>query len=313
MNFKRGKPALCCALFFASYLAFTASVAAEERFHIVESGDTLWSLSRKYSVTTEEILLLNGLQDASKIRRGQRLKIPGDQNLSAETNSASAFTAEHKVSWGETLFSLARKYSISVDTLLKANLLSKNYVLKAGDTLKVPVLSVERDALLAAEDAAVGNAPAENGGGGAQNFEDKSLLSEIPMPEEREENAKNAVEVPNVKWPVQAREAAKMTGKISGVILTGERSEKVRSLAAGEVVSAGPYRGFGRVAVVKNSAGYIYVYGGCESLSVKPGDQVSSGEELGRLGVDAVSGKPSLFLMVYLNDTPIDPEKAPRT
>jgi murein DD-endopeptidase MepM/ murein hydrolase activator NlpD len=45
---------------------------------------------------------------------------------------------------------------------------------------------------------------------------------------------------------------------------------------------------------------------------VKEGDRVVSGTELGRLGVDTVSGKPELFFMVYRNNSPVDPVKAPR-
>jgi septal ring factor EnvC (AmiA/AmiB activator) len=112
---------------------------------------------------------------------------------------------------------------------------------------------------------------------------------------------------------VSAREVSYMTSKLYGVMLMGEQSEAVRSLTQGTVVSAGPYRGFGKVAIVQRTGGYLYVYGGCESLTVKEGDRVNPGTELGKLGVDAVSLKPQLFFLVYQNSSPIDPAKAPRT
>ena len=49
-----------------------------------------------------------------------------------------------------------------------------------------------------------------------------------------------------------------------------------------------------------------------ETLSVKEGDKVGPGSEIGKLGIDAVSNKPQLFFMVYLSNTPVDPAKAPR-
>jgi septal ring factor EnvC (AmiA/AmiB activator) len=103
-----------------------------------------------------------------------------------------------------------------------------------------------------------------------------------------------------------------MTGKLYGVALLGERSEAVRSLTQGTVVSAGPYRGFGKVAIVQVAGGYLYVYGGCETLSVKEGDRVAPGTELGKLGIDGVSSSPQLFFLVYRSNSPIDPAKAPR-
>jgi septal ring factor EnvC (AmiA/AmiB activator) len=111
---------------------------------------------------------------------------------------------------------------------------------------------------------------------------------------------------------VNPKELAYMQGKLNGVLLQGERYEPVKSLTQGTVVSAGPYRGFGRIAIVQSAGGYLYVYGGCESLSVKEGDAVVPGTELGKLGVDAVSEKPQLFFMVYRNNTPVDPATAPR-
>jgi septal ring factor EnvC (AmiA/AmiB activator) len=116
----------------------------------------------------------------------------------------------------------------------------------------------------------------------------------------------------SVSWPVNPKELAYMQGKLNGVLLQGERYEPVRSLSQGTVVSAGPYRGFGRIAIVQAAGGYLYVYGGCESLSVKEGDAVIPGTELGKLGIDAVSEKPQLFFMVYRNSIPIDPATAPR-
>jgi murein DD-endopeptidase MepM/ murein hydrolase activator NlpD len=116
----------------------------------------------------------------------------------------------------------------------------------------------------------------------------------------------------SLRWPVMPKGIAYMTGKLYGVVLTAERSESIKSLTQGTVISAGPYRGFGRVAIVQVTGGYLYVYGGCETLSVKEGDRIGPGTELGKLGIDAVSGNPQLFFMVYRGNTAIDPAKAPR-
>jgi septal ring factor EnvC (AmiA/AmiB activator) len=103
-----------------------------------------------------------------------------------------------------------------------------------------------------------------------------------------------------------------MTGKLNGVALVGERNEPVRSLKEGVVISAGPYRGFGKVVIIQVTGGYLYVYGGCENLSVREGDKVKAGTELGRLGIDALSEKPQLFFLVYRNNVSMDPAAAPR-
>jgi septal ring factor EnvC (AmiA/AmiB activator) len=116
----------------------------------------------------------------------------------------------------------------------------------------------------------------------------------------------------SIPWPINAREIAYMTGKLDGVALVGERNEPVRSLKEGVVISAGPYRGFGKVVIIQVTGGYLYVYGGCENLSVREGDTVKAGTEVGRLGIDALSEKPQLFFLVYRNNVSMDPAAAPR-
>jgi septal ring factor EnvC (AmiA/AmiB activator) len=105
---------------------------------------------------------------------------------------------------------------------------------------------------------------------------------------------------------------AYMTGKLPGMLLMGDRYEPVKSLTQGVVISAGPYRGFGKVVIIQATGGYLYVYGGCESLSVQEGDRVNAGMELGRLGIDALSEKPQLFFLVHRNNVFVDPALAPR-
>lgn len=44
--------------------------------HFVQPGETLWSLSKEYGVTLEELMFMNGIADASQLQSGQRLWIP---------------------------------------------------------------------------------------------------------------------------------------------------------------------------------------------------------------------------------------------
>jgi murein DD-endopeptidase MepM/ murein hydrolase activator NlpD len=253
-------------------------LSAEERIHTLQRGETIYSIARVYGVPVQSILQLNGIVDATRVQAGQRIRIPV-QNAGGGTGGYG----EHRVVRGETLYSIARRYSITLQELLDLNGLLSSYVLKEGDRIRVPAGPPVSGVVPAV------SAPQEPVRPGVQQRPDASI-----------------------RWPVAAKEVSYMTGKLYGVMLAGERSEPVKSLTQGTVVSAGPYRGFGRVAIVQMTGGYLYVYGGCESLSVKEGDRVTPGTELGRLGIDAKSAKAQLFLLVYRSNSPIDPAKAPR-
>ena len=112
-------------------------------------------------------------------------------------------------------------------------------------------------------------------------------------------------------WPVEGR-AMYLDGKLEGVMIRVKPGEMTKAIASGTVVSAGPSRGFNQVVFIQAKSGYVYVYGGNESLSVKTGEQVSSGKEIGKIGIDAKDGSPVAYFFVFRNGQPIDPALAPR-
>jgi len=264
---------------FGLLMGITAlKLFGQESVHTVLRGETFYSIARTLGIKPEDLMAYNGISDPTKLQSGQRLRIPN----SGTVDSGIIF---YKAVRGDTLYSIARKFSVTLEALQEANNLRQNYVLKEGDTLRIP-----------------------SGAG---------IPSAVVIPQGTVAAAPNPGTPPaagrsSVSWPVAAREISYMTGKLSGVMITGTRNEAVTSLTWGTVLSAGPYRGFGRVVIVQVEGGYLYVYGGCESLSVKEGERVSPGTEIGKLGIDAVSNKPQLFFMVYRSNSPIDPADAPR-
>jgi murein DD-endopeptidase MepM/ murein hydrolase activator NlpD len=112
-------------------------------------------------------------------------------------------------------------------------------------------------------------------------------------------------------WPVPGK-AMYLDGKLEGMMIRVKPGEAAKAIASGTVVSAGPSRGFNQVAFIQAKSGYVYVYGGNEALFVKTGDQVVSGKEIGKIGIDAKDGSPIAYFFVFRNGQPIDPALAPR-
>jgi len=265
-------------------------LAADELIHVVGKGETIYSISRFYSITPDDLMKANGISDPSKLQTGKRLKIPSsassDITISANPRPQvlPQTLIEYKVLKGDTLFSIAKNNEISLQKLQEINNFSFTHVIKPGDVVKVPARQ--------ASNIVQNNPPTASSSGSKSG---SSAVSGILA----------------MRWPVNAKEISYMTGQM-GVIVDGENNEAVKSLTQGKVISAGPWRKFGKVAIVEVSGGYFYMYGGCETLSVNVGDKISPGTELGKLGKNAVSDKSQLFFMVFRNDIPIDPAKAPR-
>ncbi len=107
----------------------TQKIVAEGKvyyMHQVLKGQTLYSISKAYNVTVDQLTRNNEIPPAG-IKEGQMLKVPANSAATA-TASASATPANqderflyHRVKRGETLSSVAGEYGISVRDLKKAN------------------------------------------------------------------------------------------------------------------------------------------------------------------------------------------------
>lgn len=141
-----------------------ASVATSEdaaRYHIVEKGDSLWTISKRYAVSVRDLRKLNKL-GSTRIKPGQKILLceieqpekydapisdtkTGKKNFKTETNY-------HIVKKGETLSFISKKYPISVSELKEINdlkstrikpgqqllvkkIVPKTYIVRKGDTL----------------------------------------------------------------------------------------------------------------------------------------------------------------------------------
>ncbi len=112
----------------------------EKKFtsHKVEQGQTLYSIAQKYEVSVEDIKKVNPeLRDG--LKAGQTLLIPLLPKKPEEPKPvANPNYKEHKVEAGETLYSLALKYGVSVEELKKINPELAEEGLKAGEILYIP-------------------------------------------------------------------------------------------------------------------------------------------------------------------------------
>ena len=93
--------------------------------YIVQSGDSLYSIARKFNTTVSEIKKLNNLS-SNLLSLGQVLVLP------KETTGQTIYTVQS----GDSLYSIARKFNTTVDNIKALNNLSSN-MLSIGQILIV--------------------------------------------------------------------------------------------------------------------------------------------------------------------------------
>lgn len=104
------------------------------KYYIVKTGDSLWSISKRFGITVDELKKANNLK-SNLLSVGQNLIIPG---------LTSDATDEYIVKKGDTLYGIARKFGLTVTELKKLNNLISNS-LSIGDVLKVSKLTSNID------------------------------------------------------------------------------------------------------------------------------------------------------------------------
>lgn len=109
------------------------SALLPESTYIVKKGDSLYSIANKYNTTVDELKRINNLT-SNILSIGQVLKLPSDKvsDIEKEEN-----TINYTVQKGDSLYSIARKYSTTIDKIKDLNNLTTN-LLSIGQVLLIP-------------------------------------------------------------------------------------------------------------------------------------------------------------------------------
>ncbi|MEZ4901089.1 MAG: LysM peptidoglycan-binding domain-containing protein [Spirosomataceae bacterium] len=103
--------------------------------HLVEPGQTFYSISKMYDVTVNDILYWNNLAQDAKLLSGQKLTIRPVGNTIDQQPKAEEFIS-HTVAQGETMFSISQKYGVKIEQIQEWNTMTDTGV-KIGQQLKI--------------------------------------------------------------------------------------------------------------------------------------------------------------------------------
>jgi membrane-bound lytic murein transglycosylase D len=135
------------------YAALPASDRVTFVRHAVARGETLSGIARGYGVSVAVIHGANPELEPRRLRIGQQLVVPLSgrharpvtvaasppvRRASAVAAPAATGGAAHRVRSGDTLSAIARRYGVSLSSLLAENGLSRDSVIKPGDRIHIP-------------------------------------------------------------------------------------------------------------------------------------------------------------------------------
>lgn len=103
--------------------------------HMVQEGQSLWSIAVQYSIKLGDILWLNNLPEDAILQPGElvRVRLAPDE-VPPPTPTPILY---HSVRSGQTLWEVALTYGLSLEQLLTLNNIDQNAILQPGDQLLV--------------------------------------------------------------------------------------------------------------------------------------------------------------------------------
>jgi membrane-bound lytic murein transglycosylase D len=103
----------------------------------VQSGDTLWDISKEYDVNVRSLAKWNGMAPTDPIRPGQALVIWQEKVSEDQSQNAVMRSVYYKVRNGDSLARIAQKFNVSVSDIAKWNQLDTKKYLQPGQSLKL--------------------------------------------------------------------------------------------------------------------------------------------------------------------------------
>ena len=126
-------------------------VSGKKGAYLVKEGDTLYSIARKHDVDVEDLKKINRVSDPSDIKWGQSIKIASRDSVerpmpssasnlkpvSFTSKPATPTSSKYTARDGETLFSISRRFNVTVADLRKWNGIKTDKQFRSGSNIYV--------------------------------------------------------------------------------------------------------------------------------------------------------------------------------
>jgi len=233
--------------------------------YAVQSGDTIGSIARQFGLRVTTLLWANNLTERSLIRINQQLTIPPVNGVI------------HIVKKGDTLASIAKRYSASADEIANFNRLG-SAALQPGTTVVVPG----------------GTPPAV-----------PRVATPSAQPGQTRVGAVPPAAAPNsatrLLWPTSGRRITQyFTYRHSGLDVGNKKGQPIYAAEDGVVVRSQWNTGYGYNVVIDHGGGMRTLYGHSSQLLVRTGDKVTRGQVIALIGSTGRSTGPHLHFEVVV-------------
>jgi len=249
---------------------------------------------------------------------------PAKKEAAPVKKSERVQVVKHEVRPGESIWRLAKKYNVSITTIVNANKIKEKTVIQPGDSLRIPDRTgvfhktAKKESLSdLARRYKVSPETVKRANGIAGNLVPPG--KEIFLP-----GAKPLPEIQYVKqkvfaWPIRAKNRLTsgfgwrvhpITGSRAfhtGIDIGASKGTPILAAADGVVVFSGDGGSYGNMVILRHKNGLYTVYGHASKLIAKKGKYVKRGQKIALVGSTGASTGPHLHFEVKGTEKHVNP------
>ncbi len=239
---------------------------------VVQPGDTLYSLSRKYSVPVNDLAVMNNLSVPFSLSVGQKIRVPNlAQAPVAKIEVSEKISGTSKTEQNKTIQNVSEKAQNSGVKVVKV---------EKTEPVKTVEVAKETKAVKTTTEKKISSDPTKK----------------LPKITARTSS--------KFSWPVRGKilsgYGAKSNGLFNdGINISAKSGTVVKASENGVVAYAGnEVKGMGNLIIIQHDAGWMTVYAHMDAMTVRRGTKVSVGQKIGVVGKTGKVDSPQLHFEI---------------
>jgi len=248
----------------------------------------------------------------------ERQSVEATSTASAARNGESGDGNTYSVKSGDSLYTIAKSYGVTVDALKAANGLSSANI-RIGQKLVIPSQGAPAQPTAPVQTAAAApTTPVNKTADSPKPYqppaaETTAVVEEVAVRTDAGETVPEGTGIATYRWPVKG---AVVVGfgqpygdDISeGIDISVPQGTPIKAAENGVVVYADDgLSDYGNAILIRHDDGRVTVYGYAEELTVKRGDSVQRGQTIATSGMSGKAQRPMVHFEVRDNTTAVDP------
>jgi murein DD-endopeptidase MepM/ murein hydrolase activator NlpD len=257
----------------------TLSVVPDNAYiHVIESGESLYTIARRYNVTAQAIVQANGMSSPDKIFVGQKVIIPGMTAKAAPTQVASIAPDQAAPAPAGKLAAPTPAMALVAP--------QKSTPKPAAAEAPVETAAIKQSALIDPETSTAEPKPTK-----------PALVEPVMSGADK------------FRWPISGKVITDfIASKGTGINIEAPEGASVRAAENGQVIYVGSgVEGYGNLILIRHANGYVSAYAHLKSVGVSKGDNVTRGDSIGQAGMTGSVSRPQLHFELRKGATPVDP------